>query len=760
MRLRSSVLCLVILVLVGLPSLGQAAPPRQRLRGRVLDEKGVGLAGVEVLASGFYRETLTASDGSFELSGLPEGSVKLLFHRLGYATLTREVVLPAQGALEVSLQETPFTLPAFEVTAARTPRPLLDSPLPSAFLGQATLARESSISLAHALEKLSGVRTVSTGAQIGKPMVRGLTGSRVLVLSNGHRVEDYSWSDEDGPSVDPALVGRVEVIRGPASLLYGSDAISGVVNAIAPELPRAERKESFVRGKLGGYFSSNSRGGGGWLRLEGARGNLGWRVAGTGRFAEALHTPDGELENTGFGAVTGDAAALIRGEDRELSLQISHYGGEFKLLEAGGPPPGVQEGEEEGPERKSSDWRVQLDGKRQLGALHLETKAQWERHSLIELSDEALADSTAIAPATSSGGKEQEAFHLLLDSFSLDLLAHHRIGGKLNGTVGVSGLLQFNDTQGPIPLVPDASTSSAGAFVFEEARLGRWSVLGGARADVRKLKADANPGLALVADDERDWSAFSSDMGAVFRPQRHLALSVNAGLAWRAPTLFELYADGPQIAEARYLRGRADLKAEHALDLDAGVRYETERVRAELSVYRNRIDDFVALSPTAGMIDGLRLWEYGRTDAILSGMEAGLSGPVGGPFRLSGRFDTVRGEVRGSGDPLPLIPPPRGVLGAEAAWQELSWAEQFQVGVEIELVSRKHRLASEEFSTAGYVLVACGAQLNRVLMGREWEVSLRMDNLLDKRYRDFLSRYKEFADNPGRDVRLKVATSF
>lgn len=515
-----------------------------------------------------------------------------------------------------------------------------------------------------------------------------------------------------------------------------------------------------MRGKLGAYFASNSREAGGHLRLEGAEGKLSWRVAGTGRFAEALHTPDGELENTGFGAVTGDAAAVICGEDRELSLRFAHYGGEFKLLEAGGPPPGVNEGEEEGPERKSSDWRVQLDGKRQLGALHLETKAQWERHSLIERSDEALGDSTAAPPARGKDGKEQEAFHLLLDSFTLDLLAHHRIGEKLKGTAGVSGLLQLNDTQGPIPLVPDASVSSAGAFVLEEARLGRWSVLGGVRGDVRKLKADANSDLALAVDDERDWSALSSDLGLVLRPQRHLALSVNAGLAWRAPTLFELYAEGPQIAEARYLRGRVDLKAEHALDLDAGVRYESGRVTAELSVYRNRIDDFVALSPTASVIDGLRLWEYGGTDAILSGMETGLSGRVGGPFRLSGRFDYVHGEVRGSGDPLPLIPPPRGVLGAEAAWQELSWADRFQVGVEFELVARKHRLASEEFSTAGYVLLACGAELNRVLMGREWEVSLRVNNLLDKRYRDFLSRYKEFADNPGRDVRLKVGTSF
>ncbi len=268
------------------------------------------------------------------------------------------------------------------------------------------------------------------------------------------------------------------------------------------------------------------------------------------------------------------------------------------------------------------------------------------------------------------------------------------------------------------------------------------------------------PILASASDDKRDWTAFSGDAGVVFRPMKNLALSMNAGLAWRAPTLFELYANGPQIAEARYLRGRADLKAEHAFDLDAGIRYGSPGLRAELSVYRNRIDDYVALSPTSQMIDALRVWEYGRTDAILRGMEAGLSGPIGGPFRLSGRVDLVRGEESVSGDPLPLIPPVRGVFGAEAAWRKLSWAERFRLGVEFETVGEKHCLAADEIPTAGYVLVGFSAEVDRVFLEREWDISLRVRNAANKRYRDFLSRYKEFADNPGRDVTVRVGTAF
>src|SRR5439155_28374 len=168
------------------------------------------------------------------------------------------------------------------------------------------------------------------------------------------------------------------------------------------------------------------------------------------------------------------------GSRRTATLRYTRYGGEFKLLEAEGPATG----ETGGPERKLSDDRVQLAGDYLLGGVRLETKAQWQRHSLIEVSDTGTSPSGAPLEGT--------AFDLLLNTLTVDVLAHHTAGSRVRGTLGASGFYQTNDTRGRIPLVPAARAGAAAVFDFEEVGLGRVSVLAGGRVDVRRLAADAN----------------------------------------------------------------------------------------------------------------------------------------------------------------------------------------------------------------------------------------------------------------------------
>src|SRR5207237_6237581 len=163
------------------------------------------------------------------------------------------------------------------------------------------------VSLAHSRARLPGAYALTTGAHIGTPMVRGPAGARALVLANGNRLEAYSWSDEDGPSVDARLAQRVELSRGPASVLYGSDALGGVVNVIPAELPDANGGPKVIRTGFELSGATNNAELEAVARVEGASGPWAWRVFGIGRAAGSLHTPAGELDNTGFGAVTGEA---------------------------------------------------------------------------------------------------------------------------------------------------------------------------------------------------------------------------------------------------------------------------------------------------------------------------------------------------------------------------------------------------------------------------------------------------------------------
>src|SRR5437868_329392 len=232
---------------------------QETLNGRVVDSASAPIPNAVVSLAELRLATTTSSDGAFTFAGVPSGKFTLVVRRAGFASAVREIVVPNAGDLIVQLSSTPFQVEPVTITATRLPTTSLRSPLPTSALSEDQLRREQSISVAKSLSKLAGVQSVSTGDQIGKPMIRGLFGSRVLVLENGSRLEDYSWSDEDAPSVDARLAQRVEVIRGPASVLYGSDAVGGVVNVVPEDLPSTNGGRAFHQIGVEAYGATNNK---------------------------------------------------------------------------------------------------------------------------------------------------------------------------------------------------------------------------------------------------------------------------------------------------------------------------------------------------------------------------------------------------------------------------------------------------------------------------------------------------------------------
>jgi iron complex outermembrane receptor protein len=712
------------------------------ISGTVTDSAGRPVAGVDVSLPELSRQSATGVDGRFAFAEVAPGTYTLVLRHPGYAPVVRRVVVPGATRVDVALRRSIVLLEALTVTATRSPAEALASPLATATLGAGTLNRSYGVSLAHALEVLSGVRALTTGGEIGKPMIRGLSGARVLVLEDGSRLEDYSWSDEDGPSVEPRFADRVEVIRGPASVLYGSDALGGVVNVLPREVPDARSAYGVFRGDAEVYGASNNHEFGSALRLEGATGGVGWLAGLVGRHSEALHTPAGELDNTGFTAVNGEGAVGTQGDWGKLTGRFTHYAGEFHLLEADTAqlPPPPTGGQETGPVRKLSDDRLQVGGTFPTGSIRLETKGQWERHWLAE----------TVEGDTASGEK---GFDLLLNTVTLDLLVHHGAGGRLTGTLGTSGSYQSNATRGEEPLVPGARTMGAAAFVFEQASFGRWSVLAGARMDGRRLDTDSNTALGIGVE-RRHYTAWSGDLGVVFRPIPGFALALNGGRAWRAPTLFELLTNGPHPGEARFEIGQPDLRPETSLNLDASVRWQSDRVHGEVAGFRNRIADYIYIAPTGATQDSLPVYRYQQADAVLWGAEVAFEVQAWRNLALRARLDFVRGERVADKEPLPQIPPLRTKLGAE--WRDAG----FDAGIDVDLVARQSRLSPFDLPTGAYNLVDLFAGFEPRLGPRPLRIQLEVRNALNRRYRDFLSRYKVFALNPGRNIVLRLATTF
>jgi outer membrane receptor protein involved in Fe transport len=721
--------------------------------GRIVSGSGAPVSGATVAITELNRAVTSANDGRFRFDAIPAGHYALSIRRIGFRTSARAIVVgDAILEIDVTLDPGAIAIEPLNVTASRAPVDAVASPLSTSILTGDEVHPGSGISLAHSVAQLAGVRNVSSGQQVGKPMIRGLFGPRVLVLTDGSRLEDYSWSDEDGPSLDARLAQRIEVIRGPASVLYGSEALGGVVNVIPAELPFSADGATTRRGALEAYGGSNNTELGSAAMLEGTKGRYGWRGLATGRFALDVQTPKGILQNSSFFAVNGEGAFGINGAHGNTTIRAAHYGGEFHLLEASGPEAGDSTG---GPVRQTLDDRLQVTNNYAVNdGLRIETKAQYQRHSLAEVSDDCQP---APGQTTCTKVKDQQAFGLVLNTGTADILAHHTVGANLSGTLGISTMYQLSGTSGPIFLVPGATTSSVGAFSFEQLTFGPVSLVTGLRSDTRSLSSDASVPLSLAAD-KRSWSATTGDVGFVIRPVPQLGLVANLGRGWRAPTLFDLYTNAPNAADARYEIGDPTLKAETDRSVDGGVRWASARVRADATVFQNTVDDYIFTTPTIENIGGLKVFRHTQADARLTGAELSASVDVLDVLTLRGSHDFVNGTVRSSGVPLPLMPPPRSIVGAHLHSTSLGWTPRVSLGAELEVNQRQTRLDPNDVPANGYTLLNLDASFERMIHTRPLRFDIDVRNATNTTYTDFLSRYKRFAYGQGVNVIFKVAT--
>ena len=719
--------------------------------GRITDRAGEPIVDVIVSITELGRSARTDRDGRFRLSGLPSGRYTVSVRRIGYASVARVVDVAAVSVtLDIALEAGVVRIEPVNVTSMRAPIASAASPLATSILTGEQVHPDGGISLAHSVAQLAGVRNVSSGQQVGKPMIRGLFGPRVLVLTDGSRLEDYSWSNEDGPSLDARLAQRVEVIRGPASVLYGSEAIGGVVNVIPADLPSSADGSKFHRTGLEAYGGSNNTELGTAGMIEGAQGRYGFRATATGRFALDVQTPRGKLQNSSFWAFNSESAFGIDNAHGSTVIRGAHYGGEFHLLESKGPEAGDSTG---GPVRQTLDDRLQVTNNYVVSSgLRFETKAQYQRHALTEVSDDCQP---APGQTTCAKVKDQQAFGLVLNTGTVDLLAHHSTGDHVTGTVGISGMYQLSGTSGPIFLVPGATTSAGGIFAFEQVAFGSVSLVGGARADARRLSSDASPALALAADS-RNWSNASGDVGIVIHALPELSLVANLGTGWRAPTLFDLYTNGPNVGDARYEIGSPALRAERDHSVDGGLRWMSNRARGEVTVFRNTVNDFIYTAPTTQTISGLRVFRHQQTNARLTGAEFSASVDLADPLAVRASYDFVNGTDAATGVALPFMPPPRTILGIDLHSARLGWATRASVGAELEINATQMRLAPSDVASNGYTLLNLNFSMERMVRARPIRFGVDVRNATNTSYTDFLSRYKSFAYGPGVNLIFKA----
>jgi iron complex outermembrane receptor protein len=739
-RLLLTAVAALLVATAALPGPVLAQRASGTLAGRVVDDRGAPLAAVRVEVVELRRVARTDDAGRFRVARVAPGEYQVSVARLGFAPVVRRVAVAQAGTttLDVALAASQLELAPVQVTATAVATTALTSPQPTTVLAGAALRTAQGTSVGETLDGVPGVRSLSMSTGIGKPVIRGLTSNRVVVLDDGQRLETQQWGSDHAPNIETVSADRIEVLRGPASVLYGSDALGGVINVVRAPLPDAIGARPLLRGSVVTGLSSNPRLTDGTLTAEAASGGVGARASLTARGGGDMRTPVATLRNTGNRTLSGDAALGLRGAWGSVAATWARRGETIEIYEDPLVFPSFSGFQEISEQRFGLRLALPMRGAR------LEATAGYEENHRSEF-DSVRAGYVALGlrAATRTG---QVNYH------------HPRVG-RLAGTLGVSAIDAAFDKFGRETLIPDSRSRDVGVYAFEQAELGRLRLSAGARYDWRTLAADGDPVLRLDAQSRR-WQAFTGNVGLLYQLREPVALVVNVGRGFRAPSNSDLFANGYHEGTRAFERGDPALGVETSLNVDLALRAQSERLSGEAGVFVNAIRDYIYLRPAGGPGRELDTLDHAQGNAQLRGFEASAEYRPRRAVRLRAAADYTRGENTTLGLPLTFIPPLRATYSARFERRGTRRLRTPYLLVGGETTAPQRRLFPGDVGTGGYTLATAGAGVTLLAGARVVTADAALRNAFDAAYRNFMSQYKTIAHAPGRTLTLRLTSSW
>lgn len=606
---------------------------------------------------------------------------------------------------------------------------------PAEVLSGAMLDRARAATLGETISGLPGVQASHFGAAVSRPIIRGLDGARVGVLQSGLATLDASALSQDhAAAIEPFLADQIEVLKGPATLLFGTGAIGGIVNVVDGRIPEAPIET--LGGRAETRYDSATRGFTHLARVDGGGDRLAWHVDGLYRDLEDYETPHGRQQNSFNRGKSGAFGSSWITDVGFVGASIARYENRY-----GNPgEPGDAEHDEPGVTIDMNQDRYELRGGLTAPAEAIDALRVSVAHTDYEHTEfEGDEIGTRFLRDGSEGRLE---------------LSHTELGGWL-GAIG----LQASDTRfeaiGEEAFVPRTNTRSLGLFLVEQRSFGPLQFEVGGRVD--RVRTDPIDGAS------RSFRPHSLSASGLWQFDAAWRLSLNLDHAERAPAEEELFANGPHAATASFEIGNPDLRREQANQAELGLHFHGERLHAKLSAYRNRFEDFIYLVDTGGHVeddhhgDELPVRQWTQADARFRGFEAEAEWRLAdndyGRFDLRAFADSVRATLADGGN-LPRIAPAR--LGLTLDWQRDAWrASLSSIGYK-----RQNDVAENETPTAGYALV--NAHVAYHVDGRHnaWEVFFDAKNLTDRSARVHTSFLKDSVALPGRNFALGLRLFF
>jgi len=724
------------------------------IHGRVVDAQTMQpVAGAYVRLRELGRNELSHSDGSFHFERVAPGTYTVIAQRIGYAPAERSVTVAAGATADVSisLASSAIQIAGVVVTGMGRERAADEAYRPTTVLNGAELRRRLGSSVAATLAGEPGITQRYNGPAASQPVVRGLSGDRVLVLEDGLRTGDVATTAADHAiTIEPLTAERIEVVRGPAGLLYGSNALGGVINVVRDEVPRTLPER--LSGTVSVQGESVNRGGTGGAAVLLPIGHFAIRGELSGRSAGETQTPLGVLPSTDMQGVNGGVGASWIGHDsfagvavRDFNLTYGVPGTFNGQTIPGAHPGGVSI------ELRRTAARVQAGVLSGFGPFSgVELEANYTRFKQDEIEQ---------------GGLIGTQFGQLLGTANL-IARHRHEAGQLfsEGAFGAFVLGRDLNTSGSATGSHPAQQVVVAGYAYEELGWSPFRLQFGARYDWSRITPQNVRASQLTDVRQRSFGALSGSVAGLVDVLPGWTAGASVSRAFRTPSIEELFSDGPHLADFSYNIGNPDLSAEFGFGADLFLRAALPRLHGEVSVFRNRVSDFIYHAPVVDPITGqpvldprLRRFPVYRAEqdhSTLVGAEGKLQWEFVPRLVLEGGAGYVRGTRTGDGTPLPFMPPLNGTAALRYD------APGYFVGAGWEGAGAQDRLGEFEFRTPGYGLWNATAGLRWSAAGRLHSVTLQARNLTDEVWRDHLSRVKAVAPQPGRNVQLLYRLNF
>ncbi|MEZ5351670.1 MAG: TonB-dependent receptor [Bryobacteraceae bacterium] len=669
----------------------------------------------------------TGEDGAYEVTGLAAGTYSVLVHLQSLSDETKLVtVVEGQAATaDFALRLSPMRV-AMTVTASEKEQSTFEAFQSVTTMESIDLALKAKPSLGELLENQPGVAKRSFGPGSSRPVIRGFDGDRVLVMQDGLPTSALSsQSGDHGESLDPSGLDRVEVLKGPATLLYGSNAIGGVVNAVTGHHLAHDHPHQGTRGYMTGFGGSNNGAAGGAAGFDVGLGNWLLWGAGSGQRTGDYNSAEGRVLNSRTRLSNSSGGLAWYGKHTFFDSGYRYEEGKY-----GVPFAGSFEGGDEDISlsfrrhnlRFGTGWK-DLDFA--LPSFRLSVNyADWEHK---ELEGDTVGTLFRNKGLTYRGAFQQ------------------RETGRLTGSFGFQGSHRDYAITGAEALSPPVKQDNIAAFGLEELSFEYFRLQMGGRVDNTRYHP-----AGLLA---RSFTGVSGAVGIYVPTWKNGAFVSNFTSSYRAPALEELYNNGPHVGTLTFEIGNSGLRRERSNGFDVAVRHAGKNVRGEFNWFYYDIGNFVYLAPTGAIEDGLPEAHYSQADSRFTGSEAGLEFRLHDAFWLNLGADYVNARLK-SGSPLPRIPPLRGKIGFDFR------KGGFSVRPEVRMAKDQDLVFATETRTAGYTVFNMNASYTIARQHTAHVFGVDAFNLGDRLYRNHLSFIKDRAPEIGRGIRFTYTVRF